>query len=252
MKRFLIALLITATVFGVASCGSDKPSKAEFKAALKKPLSDPKYTGGITYKQDDIDDFADCFADRTYDDLSPKATKVWLGLGSINNSVEANKAAKKAGVYKEIQTALIKATPCFNKLSGASLPLPTAVKINAKTDLSNAIISVKAWQTGEGITDFVGLTSTILTDQDPDYEYTSTPLGKEDSKKGALLVSTPNQVVLQTRGKNGDCYFAEINSESATRYGSARVEETETCPTQPNGDTGAAFTTAQADGWAIP
>ncbi len=103
--------------------------------------------------------------------------------------------------------------------------LRSGKKSAAKTTLSNAILSVKAEQTGNGATDFTGITFATLNASDPDINFgTANDINLVGYEPNHVSFQAQNAgttfVVLASLSANKVCYFAKINADAATLYGS--------------------------------
>lgn len=171
-----------------------------------------------------------------------------FALSACSDSKDKSKPEKSKQNTKEQNT---KASDNKNTDDETTEP-PTATR--GMTTLRNGVTVVKVIQTMEGTQDFSSVTLEKLQDEDPDIEFSASPLGPNSAPNAvAVLVLEPTRVILQSRNTNsGECFFVELNSEDNTRYGASVVGETETCPIEPGIGGGNPFAASTDQGWALP
>ena len=136
--------------------------------------------------------------------------------------------------------------------------LNSGKKSAAKTTLRNAITSVKSAQTGAGQTDYTGIIGNgaaaaniiVMQTEDPDLTWqNATALGNGANTNVVSLfrVATNETIIMATRAQNGVCYYAELNSNAASRYGSVNVGAANACAAPAAAGPGAA--SATSTGW---
>lgn len=81
MNRFITraaaVAMAVAVAFGASACAGGKPSKDEFRNALKSAPQVGQMTDG---QKDQFNKLADCIADKSYDKLSPEGLKKLIEL----------------------------------------------------------------------------------------------------------------------------------------------------------------------------
>ncbi|MFN8015645.1 MAG: type II secretion system protein [Acidimicrobiia bacterium] len=131
--------------------------------------------------------------------------------------------------------------------------LNSGKKSAAKTTLRNAITSVKSAQTGLGQTDFTGIgydaatgTAANMNTEDPDLDWVGANQTGTGNTNKVTLVPGAGIVYLATRADNGVCYYAKLDSNGPSGYGSEVVGTGAACSTPAAGNTTA---TSTKTGW---
>ena len=119
--------------------------------------------------------------------------------------------------------------------------LDSGKKSAAKTSLRSAMSAVKSAQVGAGSEDFSGLGASLaagvatLNAAEPDLTFvalgaTGLPASSEVNDIGVISSGTAQSIILQSRDSSGHCFFVEMNTDAATRYGSDTASSSTACP----------------------
>ena len=134
--------------------------------------------------------------------------------------------------------------------------LDSGKKSAAKTSLRSAMSAVKSAQVGAGSEDFSGLGAdhaarvATLVAAEPDLTFVNgaLPDGSETNSIGVIAGADASQLILNSQDSSGNCFYVEMNTDAATRYGSDSAPNA-ACPADPSG--GTVFTKSQKDGWTV-
>ena len=245
-KHIAVLLLMFIGSLALVSCSSDsdKPSKAEYRAGMKRALEASASQSAVPMQNEEK--LLDCIVVESYDKLSVKALKF---ITTANFEKDLDKQIKSNDIDGEFKKVEGDLQQCYDKYNPYGLA--PSKKSVPKTNLRSAITVVKSVQVGDGSEDYASITVDRLNQDEPDLKFEALPLDTTaDSETVGVQVATPTQVILQTREPLlGLCFFVELNADSATRYGSSIVGPANECGLAPDPKTGSDYVTSQAVGW---
>ena len=243
IKRITVLFVVLLAATSIVSCSSsDKPSRAEYRAGIKRAIS--AASNGDVGPYAGEKQLLDCAVQNTYEKLSPDAVKFVTTVKFDEDTIEK---AKNQGLEDDFRKVQDELTQCYTKYV-----VDPQKKSNYKAALRAAISTVRSAEAESGLSDLSGVTIDTLTEQATDLEFVSAPL-TTDAKRDKVGVISPTamQVVLQTREPLlGLCFFVELNADSATRYGSSIVGPKNECGLAPDPKTGSDYTVDQQSGWS--